>query len=76
MDHPSSSSGGVYLALGGSGGSRIFGAVAQTLLNLDWGYDLANAVEQPRVHHQLLPAYVSGDENGLPARARFGCSRD
>ena len=56
MDHPSSSE--VYLALGGSGGSRIFGAVVQTLLNLDWGYDLANAVEQPRVHHQLLPAYV------------------
>lgn len=57
MDHADSHE--VYLALGGSGGSRIFGAVAQTLLNLDWGYDLANAVEQPRVHHQLLPAYVS-----------------
>ncbi|BGP56748.1 hypothetical protein JCM8202v2_004378 [Rhodotorula sphaerocarpa] len=47
MDHASSPD--VYLAVGGSGGSRIFGAVAQTLLNLDWGYDLANAVEQPRV---------------------------
>ncbi|GAA5867528.1 hypothetical protein JCM3774_003867 [Rhodotorula dairenensis] len=64
MDHPSSSE--VYLALGGSGGSRIFGAVAQTLLNLDWGYDLANAVEQPRVHHQLLPAYVSIESTFRP----------
>lgn len=48
-----------WLALGGSGGSRIFGAVAQTLLNLDWGYDLSHAIEEPRVHDQLLPAYVS-----------------
>ncbi|GAA5977199.1 hypothetical protein JCM10908_004892 [Rhodotorula pacifica] len=64
MDHPSSDE--VYLALGGSGGSRIFGAVAQTLLNLDWGYDLANAVEQPRVHNQLLPAYVSIESTFRP----------
>ena len=51
--------GEVLLAAGGSGGSRIFGAVAQVLLNLDWGYDVGNAVEQPRVHDQLSPAYVS-----------------
>lgn len=50
-----------WLALGGSGGSRIFGAVAQVLLNLDWGYDLLHAVEEPRVHDQLLPEYVSGN---------------
>lgn len=51
--------GNFWLALGGSGGSRIFGAVAQVLLNLDWGYDLSHAIEEPRVHDQLLPAYVS-----------------
>ncbi|KAM0753891.1 hypothetical protein T439DRAFT_298311 [Meredithblackwellia eburnea MCA 4105] len=51
--------GEVFLAAGGSGGSRIFGAVAQVLLNLDWGYDLSNSIEQPRVHHQLMPPYVS-----------------
>lgn len=56
MDSPD---GETYLALGGSGGSRIFGSVAQVILNLDWGYDVANAVEQPRVHDQLSPAYVS-----------------
>jgi len=63
MDHPFSLSPldphGVYLALGGSGGSRIFGSVAQVMLNLDWGYDIANSVEQPRIHHQLLPDFVS-----------------
>ncbi|GAA5928169.1 hypothetical protein JCM3775_002835 [Rhodotorula graminis] len=57
MDQASSDA--VWLTMGGSGGSRIFGAVAQTLLNLDWGHDLASAVELPRVHHQLLPEYVS-----------------
>lgn len=50
--------GEVFLAVGGSGGSRIFGSVAQVLLNLDWGFDLSNAIEQPRVHDQLSPAYV------------------
>ena len=48
-----------YLAIGGSGGSRIFGSVAQVILNLEWGYDLSHAIEEPRVHNQLLPAYVS-----------------
>lgn len=56
---------GFLLAIGGSGGSRIFGAVAQVLLLLDWGYDLQHAVEEPRVHDQLLPAYVSA-ESGMP----------
>lgn len=50
--------GDFHLAIGGSGGSRIFGAVAQVLLNLEWGYDLSHAIEEPRVHDQLLPAYV------------------
>lgn len=53
-----SEDGEVYLSVGGSGGSRIFGSVAQTILNLDWGYDLSNSIEQPRVHDQLSPAYV------------------
>ncbi|GAA5974498.1 hypothetical protein JCM11641_002057 [Rhodosporidiobolus odoratus] len=69
MDHPHSSSSkdsSVWLAMGGSGGSRIFGAVAQTLLNLDWRMDLSNAVEQPRVHHQLLPDYVSVESSYRP----------
>lgn len=56
--------GDFYLALGGSGGSRIFGAVAQVILNLDWGYDLSHAIEEPRVHDQLLPEHVSV-ESGL-----------
>ncbi|GAA5822503.1 hypothetical protein JCM11251_006360 [Rhodosporidiobolus azoricus] len=68
MDHPASRNGTseAWLAIGGSGGSRIFGAVAQTILNLDWGHDLSAAVEAPRVHHQLLPDYVSIESTFRP----------
>lgn len=52
-------SGALYASLGGSGGSRIFGAVAQVLLNLDWGMNVSAAVEEPRLHDQLFPAMVT-----------------
>ncbi|KAJ9108666.1 hypothetical protein QFC20_003365 [Naganishia adeliensis] len=51
--------GTLYTALGGSGGSRIFGAVAQVLLNLEWGMDVSAAIEAPRLHDQLYPALVT-----------------
>jgi gamma-glutamyltranspeptidase / glutathione hydrolase / leukotriene-C4 hydrolase len=51
--------GSLYTALGGSGGSRIFGAVAQVLLNMEWGMDVSAAVEEPRLHDQLYPAMVT-----------------
>ncbi|KZP30150.1 gamma-glutamyltranspeptidase [Athelia psychrophila] len=50
MEHPD---GSFYLAIGGAGGSRIFPAVFQTILNLDWGFDARAAVEFGRVHDQL-----------------------
>lgn len=60
IEHPD---GSFYLALGGSGGSRIFGALVQTILNLDYdagaGGNISGAVERPRVHDQLWPALVS-----------------
>jgi gamma-glutamyltranspeptidase/glutathione hydrolase/leukotriene-C4 hydrolase len=59
--------GTLYTALGGSGGSRIFGAVAQVFLNLEWGMDVGQAVEAPRLHDQLFPAMVTAEtgESGL-----------
>ncbi|KAJ7703213.1 gamma-glutamyltranspeptidase [Mycena rosella] len=53
--------GSFYAAVGGSGGSRIFGAVFQVLLNLDWGLDASAAVEFGRVHNQLYPSAVDAD---------------
>ncbi|KAH9935606.1 gamma-glutamyltranspeptidase [Fomitopsis serialis] len=54
-----------YLATGGSGGSRIFPAVFQVILNMDWGMDVSAAIEHGRVHDQLYPTMVDAD-NTLP----------
>lgn len=52
--------GDVLMALGGSGGSRIYGSVLQVILNyLDGGMDISKAVEEPRVHDQLFPLETS-----------------
>lgn len=59
MEH---SDGSFYLAVGGSGGGRIFGAVLQVMLNLDWGMDVSEAIECGRVHDQLYPLEVDADD--------------
>lgn len=50
-----------YLAIGGSGGSRIFPAVFQVMLNLDWGMDVSGAIEYGRLHDQLYPTILDAD---------------
>ncbi|KAI0645531.1 gamma-glutamyltranspeptidase [Trametes meyenii] len=59
MEH---ADGSFYLAIGGSGGSRIFPAVFQVILNLDWGMDVSAAVEHGRLHDQLFPLMVDADD--------------
>ena len=55
-----SAEGQVEMVLGGSGGSRIFSSVLQTIFNYNlWGMDLSQAIEAPRLHHQLLPKELS-----------------
>jgi len=54
--------GSFYLAVGGSGGGRIFGSVLQVILNLDWGMDVSEAIEAGRVHDQLYPPIVDADD--------------
>ncbi|KAH9931142.1 gamma-glutamyltranspeptidase [Epithele typhae] len=58
-----SEDGAFYASLGGSGGSRIFPAVFQTLLNLDWGMDVSAAIEYGRMHDQLFPLIVDTDDS-------------
>ncbi|EGO25825.1 hypothetical protein SERLADRAFT_388352 [Serpula lacrymans var. lacrymans S7.9] len=53
--------GSFYLSIGGSGGSQIFGAVFQTMLNLEWGMDVSEAIEYGRLHDQLYPLRVNVD---------------
>ena len=40
---------------GGSGGSYIFPAVAQVILNLEAGMELETAIEAYRIHDQIVP---------------------
>jgi gamma-glutamyltranspeptidase/glutathione hydrolase/leukotriene-C4 hydrolase len=55
------SNGSFYLAVGGSGGSRIFGAVLQVLLNIGWGMDAGAAVEYGRLHDPLYPPILEAE---------------
>ncbi|KAF2109039.1 gamma-glutamyltranspeptidase 1 precursor [Lophiotrema nucula] len=49
-----------YVAIGAAGGSRIITATIQNLIHiLDGGLTPAEALAQPRLHDQLVPAVVS-----------------
>ncbi|CAO3612510.1 unnamed protein product [Cunninghamella echinulata] len=52
------------LAIGGSGGSMILTSVVNVILNvLDHGMDLYQAIDAPRLHHQLLPNLLILEED-------------
>nr|CAG8556915.1 14748_t:CDS:10 [Entrophospora candida] len=52
--------GQVETILGGSGGSKIISSVLQYILNIyDFDMNVLEAINQPRVHHQLVPNIVS-----------------
>ncbi|KAJ2709456.1 hypothetical protein H4R19_004242 [Coemansia spiralis] len=54
--------GRVELVVGGSGGSRILTAVLQVIVNvLDFGMRLDDAIDRPRLHHQLIPETLGVD---------------
>ncbi|KAJ7594138.1 gamma-glutamyltranspeptidase [Mycena floridula] len=55
------SDGSFYMSLGASGGSRIFGAVFQVILNMGWGLNPSEAVEYGRLHDQLYPLVTEAD---------------
>jgi gamma-glutamyltranspeptidase/glutathione hydrolase/leukotriene-C4 hydrolase len=73
--------GTLYGVFGGSGGSRIFPALAQVLLNLECGLDLSAAIEKERYHAQIVPDEVQVEvgpagadkpvEKGLKARGHI-----
>jgi gamma-glutamyltranspeptidase/glutathione hydrolase len=47
---------GAVLALGAAGGRRIINTVLQGLVNvIDFGMNVQEAVDAPRIHHQWLP---------------------
>jgi gamma-glutamyltranspeptidase/glutathione hydrolase len=49
-----------YVSIGSAGGSRIITATIQNLMHiLDDGLNVHDALAQPRLHDQLVPAQVS-----------------
>lgn len=56
-----------YLVLGTPGGSRIPTAVLQVMLNvMDFGMNVQDAVDFPRIHHQWQPDRLFVDRNFSP----------
>jgi gamma-glutamyltranspeptidase/glutathione hydrolase len=52
--------GKLFMTVGAPGGSRISTAVLQVILNvIDFGMNVQDAVDAPRVHHQWLPDRLS-----------------
>ncbi len=56
-----------FLAVGGAGGPKIITGTLQTVLNIiDFGADPAEAVHDPRIHHQWKPNYLFVDREISP----------
>lgn len=54
------------MAIGSPGGRTIINTVLQVILNyVDFGMDVAQAVEAPRIHHQWLPDRTSFERIGI-----------
>ncbi|XP_067867085.1 glutathione hydrolase 1 proenzyme-like [Heterodontus francisci] len=60
----------VKMVVGASGSSRIITATALVVINALWfGDDACEAVNKPRVHHQLLPNLVQFESEDLATNA-------
>ncbi|XP_006621167.1 glutathione hydrolase 1 proenzyme-like isoform X1 [Apis dorsata] len=53
----------VRLVIGAAGGTKIITSIATAMiLNLWSGYDIKQAIDVPRIHHQLLPMIVQYEQ--------------
>jgi gamma-glutamyltranspeptidase/glutathione hydrolase len=59
--------GKLYMVVGAPGGARIINGVMEVILNvLDFGMDVQQAVDQPRLHHQWKPDKISLERGFSP----------
>jgi gamma-glutamyltranspeptidase/glutathione hydrolase len=59
--------GGLFFVAGSPGGATIITTVFQTIVNVvDYGMNVVQAVNAPRVHHQHLPDQLRYEQGGLP----------
>lgn len=55
-----------WFALGARGGPRIISAVMQSIMNvIDFGMDIQEAIDAPRIHHQWLPDELMYEPYGM-----------
>ncbi|RUS75704.1 hypothetical protein EGW08_016519 [Elysia chlorotica] len=53
----------VRMVTGASGGSKITSSTAMNIIDVLWlGLSLPEAIDHPRMHHQLIPEYVQVEE--------------
>lgn len=58
--------GSVWFAVGARGGPRIISAVTQSVMNvIDYGMDIQEAIDSPRIHHQWFPDEIMYEKFGL-----------
>lgn len=63
--------GSVWFALGARGGPRIISAVLQSVMNvIDFGMDMQDAIDAPRIHHQWLPDQIIYEPFGMSPDTR------
>ncbi len=56
-----------FLVLGSPGGSTIITSVLQVILNvIDFGMNIQEAIDAPRIHHQWYPDVLYYEKRGLP----------
>jgi gamma-glutamyltranspeptidase/glutathione hydrolase len=55
-----------WFAVGSPGGPTIINTVLQTIVNvIDFGMDMQQAIDAPRVHHQWLPDHIYWEQFGM-----------
>lgn len=68
--------GKVFMVLGSPGGPTIINTVFQIILNvIDHGFDIQEAVDAPRIHHQWLPDQIVVEKNGLVKDVEWAIQR-